>query len=668
MRRYDVRTNALVLVGLILGAAPGSADELRLDADALLRKALVTDLRWNADRTAIELDEGELYEDDGPGAGFSYKPNEERLSATTWIRKELIVSNPQARRATLLVGPGGGLRCIVNGKSIELRDPGKAGNYWQTYSLPVESLKAGSNEIVLHGDGKVWIARADEYATGAEDRRTPPQRSARSNDGGKTWERNRLGPKGDIAGEYCVRLFLDHHRRSGSLLLPVIDAANLTDDAIGPPVVAVGPVRVRLQAEGRVKVQARSGTSFVPNPKSWTDWQTLDDGILAQPAGRFVQVRLELSTDDPLRSPQLNEIVLEAAPKRGSDWIAKIRPLEVHNPTIVRTSIPFRYEPFDHPRLKALREKYRLNEVVEGAKSELELIAKLAVWSSKQWERGHLKNRYPAWDALEILKLDEDGTPVGGFCQQYNLVFLQACESFGIPGRAVSLGTGDGDRKIPGSGHEVVEIWSNDHRKWVYLDGNAAWYLIDAEARTPLSLWELRQRQLQLLKGEPSRPVRVVKLAETRMDWKGLDGWPPFLELRLIPRSNFLEEPTPLPLNQGMRGWFWPGHHVWTDADAKASLLYGRRVTNRANFEWTLNQAQVRLEAMESPGALRVHLDTETPGFDVFVAEIDGTRRTVKSEFLWNLRVGKNRLEVWPRNKAGRDGIASRIVLDYSGD
>ena len=30
----------------------------------------------------------------------------------------------------------------------------------------------------------------------------------------------------------------------------------------------------------------------------------------------------------------------------------------------------------------------------------------------------------------------------------------------------------------------------------------------------------------------------------------------------------------PLPLNQGMRGWFWTGHYTWTDDQVPARLLY----------------------------------------------------------------------------------------------
>ena len=145
-----------------------------------------------------------------------------------------------------------------------------------------------------------------------------------------------------------------------------------------------------------------------------------------------------------------------------------------------------------------------------------------------------------------------------------------------------------------------------------------------------------------------------------------MGDWPAFLELRLIPRSNFLDERAPLPLNQGMRGWFWSGHHAWTDADYPASLLYANRVSDRRNWEWTLNQARYTLEATPSPGELRVHLETETPGFDTFLADIDGGgAKAVRSGFTWRLHAGMNQLEVQARNVAGRIGPPSRVVVEH---
>jgi hypothetical protein len=84
-----------------------------------------------------------------------------------------------------------------------------------------------------------------------------------------------------------------------------------------------------------------------------------------------------------------------------------------------------------------------------------------------------------------------------------------------------------------------------------------------------------------------------------------------------------------------------------------------------------------------------------TPHFDTFMASIDGQPAkpvgpivvpssggepiagsnggpppeggtTNHSVFVWTLHTGRNKLEVWPRNTAGRDGVKSSIELDYS--
>ncbi len=498
---------ALVCCALASSAA---ADELRFDARAMMAKSVTQDVRLSADGAAAELDEGELFEDDGPAAGYSYQANEERLSDRLWVKKELVIPRPAAKRATLLVAPGGDLRVLVNGKPVEIRPAGKVGGYWQSYSLPPDVLQQDRNAIVLHGTGKVWIARSDEFAAGLDASRADPNRSARSTDAGKTWDDGRLGVGGDVDGEYYVRLFLDHYRPSGSLVLPVLDAGNLAGRAVAAPLAALETVRINIQAEagsaGRIRPRVRSGGTPLPRADNWSPWTALEPegGVLLAPAGRYLQVALDLSTTDPLRTPRLKSLSIEAAPKPASDWTAQLRVSEAHNEEIVRSSIPFTYEPFDHPRLKELRATHKLDEVVAGAEDELELMTRLARWSAAQWDKGHLREGYPPWDALEILKPHADGTPVGGFCQQYNVVFLQACESFGMPGRAVSLGVGDHDEihggRLKGGGHEVVEIWSNQFRKWVYIDGNLAWYAVDAASRVPLSLFELRQRQLRALR------------------------------------------------------------------------------------------------------------------------------------------------------------------------
>jgi Transglutaminase-like superfamily len=656
------------------------ADVLRLQGKDLLARSQSSNLRLSSDGNHVVLDEGVLIEDDGPAAGFSYLPNEERLSDMVWIKKELIVANPAARSASLLVGPGGALKALINGKPVELKNPAKAGNYWQAYAIPPECLIEGKNEIVLYGSGKVWIARAEDFPSGSLDRAKHPNRSARSSDGGKTWDYDKLGPAGNIDGEYYVRLFLDQHRPKGTLITPVLDAANTDQKPIAPPLDKPLPFRVRVEAvkgnAGKVTIRVRTGSTTAPDARNWSDWQPLQNiEVVRNPKGRFCQIAVELTSSDPLFTPSLWTVCIESTAPKEDDWSAKLRIREIDNPDIVRTSIPFEYEPFDHPKLKELRTRFKLDDLVKDSKPELELIERLARWSSQCWEKGHLKDSYPPWDALEILKPHTDGKPVGGFCQQYNVVFLLACASFGIPGRAVSIGVGDHASKHPspksseaalrGSGHEVVELWSNQFKKWIYVDGNMAWYAVDAKSRIPLALAELRERQLAAINDKPFAPIEVIHLREGGKRWTGLTDWPAFLEMRMIPRSNFLQTKSPLPLNQGMRGWFWNGHHVWTDADYPASLLYGNRVFNARNWNWTLNQTHMNFEATATQDELRIHLDTETPGFETFLASIDGNEsKPVTSGLIWKLHAGRNRLEVRSRNIAGREGIVSHVVIE----
>ena len=673
-----LRLGPLVCCTAVLLAAADSivAEELRLTARQLLESATTQNLALSTTGASLQIERGVLYEDDGPAAGYCYGPNEERLSGQIAVRKELIIDRPNAAKAFLLVGPGGDLVARLNQKPLRLSAAGKAGQYWQQYEFDPAGLVAGKNEFVLSGSGpaggKVWIARNEDFAAGSSQRTQHPDRSAKSSDGGQTWSDERLGTAGNLDGEYYVRVFLDQVRPQGSLTTGVLDAANLAGAPLAPAIKQIEPVHLAIQGSGNITLRFRSGTTFVPSPKTWTDWQPLAgrEASVQRPAGRYFQVRIELAADDPLASPRLDELTITAAAETASSWHSRVKVVENHNPKIVRSAIPFEYEPLDHPRLLALRQQWKLDEVVADAKSELELIGQLAVWASQRWDKGHLAKQYPPWDAGEILKTADDGTPVGGFCQQYNVVFLQACESFGLCGRAVSIGPGDSGLaggKIRG-GHEVVEIWSNQFAKWIYVDGNAAWYFTDAASGVPLSLRELRDRQLDALVTTDPDSIKHVKLADSKYEWTGLKNWPPFLELRLIPRSNFLAQAAPLPLNQGMRGWFWTGHHVWSDDRAPASLLYGQRVSQTPNWDWTLNQAHIRLTATDKPDELHLELDTQTPGFETFLVKIDEQPSAPSNgTFNWKLHLGRNRLEAIPRNVAGREGVRSWIVLDVPG-
>lgn len=667
------RLASLTCCGFILIGHAAAAATLHQTARAMFEDGVGQHVRLSDDGAALVLERGDLIEDDGPAAGYSYKPNTDDLAGGARARKDLLVADPRADGAHLLVGSRTVLQIEVNGHALPAGSDTVFAPYGRTYTVDPAFLVPGRNVCVLRGQGKLSIARADEYAAGSPDGAGHPNRSARSTDGGQTWDYEHLGTNGTIDGEYYVRLWLDHYRPEGTLTLGVMDLGNPEGRPVAPPVAAPGPVRIRVDADpgrhGTVSLRARSGSTYVPDPACWSAWQTLNDRDRAHwtPTGRYAQLEVTLRTDDPRATPRLKGVTVDStAPDPG--WTRMLRALETNNETIVRSGVPFAYEPLDHPRLAEFRRAFQLDNVVRGAADELDEVQRLAAWCSRQWTKGHLTKAYPPFDALEILKLHADGTPVGGFCQQNNVVLLQACLSLGIIARNVSIGPGDTGGRIRG-GHEVAEVWSNRYRKWVFVDGQVAWRFVDDATGVPLSLLDLHERQVIKLQGMEPPPVRCLLPTEGRTrTWTSLLDWPPFVELRLIPRNNYLQQSGPLPLNQGMHDWFWTGHRVWDDPLRPPRRLYGHRLARRGDWEWTLNQAHYELEATARAGELRVHLDTETPGFDTFQARIDGADpHAVTNRFLWPLHTGTNTLEVWPRNVAGRNGITSRAAIAWTG-
>ena len=245
------------------------------------------------------LERGVLHEDDGPAAGYTYGPNEEKLGAGIKIRKELLIADPRAAAADLLIGPGGDLVITINGQPQSLEKQENAGNYWQRYSFSPSALQAGKNEIVVSGAGKVWIARDQDFAAGSRERTQHPNRSAKSTDDGRTWSDDKLGAGNDLDGEYYVRVFLQQYHPAGSLVLPVLDGGNLAAEPVSPAFAAVGPLEIELVDETppdtKLALSIRSGTTYVPDEKHWSAWQTAPGlkATIESPTGRYFQLKLD---------------------------------------------------------------------------------------------------------------------------------------------------------------------------------------------------------------------------------------------------------------------------------------------------------------------------------------------------------------------------------------
>lgn len=129
--------------------------------------------------------------------------------------------------------------------------------------------------------------------------------------------------------------------------------------------------------------------------------------------------------------------------------------------------------------LQDFRRQEGLDQIVAGAAGDEESFRKLMRWVRDQWEPGR-PDPYPPPDARIILRDIRNGV-TGGFCAQYCVVLLQAIGSFGAPARCVTL-----------EGHEVIEAWLRDEKRWVIFDPFNDLQVFDGGGRSlsALEIWE----------------------------------------------------------------------------------------------------------------------------------------------------------------------------------
>ncbi len=640
------------------------------------------------DGGAVGLYDRVLVEDDGPGIrGDAEWMKTDRAPAAqiagdTRVKKVLHVDRHQAQEARLCVPAGVAIE--LNGRPLDV-SPGEP--FPEFPRVPVGLLQDGDNEVVLYcrsgARQSIKYAAPEDILRNAPERKDRPRRSFISGDGGKTWA--------PLAGEYLVRLHLVQYVPQGHFISPVIDLGQDRPQAVGanPLVTPAAIESVALKADAvtphgtRVELACRTGHSPVYEAALWTDWRPASGPV--PPGHRYLQWKAVLTSRDPLRTPLLQSVAVEAKVRRRPTltWASTLKTVAFHNERIRYTSMPFEYENPLHPRMVALRRKYKLDAVVSAAASETEQFVKLRDWVSRQWKYQPPAVNYPAWDADEILRRKY------GFCVQYAVVLMQAAISLGHQARFFF---GDNPGGAYEGGHEVCEIWSNEHGKWIFMDGNVSLHYLDPKTKVPLSALELhdlltktyyqggqatlanrpQQRQLSdaiaICFGSSMTPGSVPAGSDARVEARAEGGrysvptrW---LCLGYLPRNNFYAHAFPQPLNQGCH-WDWSEYWWWEDAATPKQWPYHHFTSRRNDLDWSINQVCFAATVTDRPGDLAIAMGTCTPYFQSYLVKLDGQGWKESSrDFTWALHPGRNRVEMRVRNNAGILGPLSFLEVE----
>lgn len=118
--------------------------------------------------------------------------------------------------------------------------------------------------------------------------------------------------------------------------------------------------------------------------------------------------------------------------------------------------------------LNLLRSKYPLDSLISDTKTDTEKTLIILNWVHNQWR--HDGNNVPVKsDAISIL--EEVGQGKNFRCVEYGIVATACLNSVGLKARTLSLKTKDVETRQRGAGQVLLEVFLNDLKKWVLIDG-----------------------------------------------------------------------------------------------------------------------------------------------------------------------------------------------------
>jgi hypothetical protein len=384
---------------------------------------------------------------------------------------------------------------------------------------------------------------------------------------------------------------------------------------------------------------------------------------MKQPSGRNLSERSLAAGLN--RKKVFSGILLAAA----ALWFAQtsfILPLKTDNGEFFVANYVVQEEDFDHPRLRLLRKREKLDEVMAAGETQFDKLVLLRKWTNRQWEHKNGRFYYPPWDALEILDLARrHGNR--GFCAQYAVVFLQACLSVGRHARYIDL-----------PGHFVVGVWSDGFSKWVVMDPyNDLHYEKNGIPLNGMELYEAYHRRgtdgiFEVKSDGARKPVSPEEISLYR-------------EYAVDMRNNHLSDPLVVRVNGSESKLTLSADYTAYPLAGKDEvqiddffLTYrppeeapqdGRIYTEDSrDFKRNINQTIIYFmkSTVDSQAVKIVLLTDDAPTIRTFqINPNDGGWRDAPSKLMWELDPGINRLEARVMTKFGWMGRPSSITLYY---
>ncbi len=345
--------------------------------------------------------------------------------------------------------------------------------------------------------------------------------------------------------------------------------------------------------------------------------------------------------------------------------------------------VAFYHESSDEPRVDQLLREFDFSSHVSAGLTEFQEMALLKNWVYTRIPYDLNFADSELRDSIRILR--RAGRKEAFICTSISTVFVQTAVSMGWTSRQVIL------KKRVGDEHAGNDIWSNQYRKWVYMD--PTWNIHMEHRGVPLSIDEIRREWLGnngrdivyvFGAGKNERRYAARDLPVRRNDskiWRliPLDrGWIRYFnEVAILGRNDFFSCCN----RNGSNAWD-PIYVLKTKGSWKDRFrTYFSKSTgysSKALF-YDLNRVDVHIGGQAGKQAGRRVKTVEvrlnafgnnnyTPNFMEYLVKLNGADWKVTGDrFTWNLEPGENILRARIMNRFGVVGPVTEKRLTMQG-
>jgi hypothetical protein len=329
----------------------------------------------------------------------------------------------------------------------------------------------------------------------------------------------------------------------------------------------------------------------------------------------------------------------------------------------------FQYQPFNEPRLRELREKYRLDDIVKNEPDEFSRMVALRNWSRSQFRRNDFQPAVADFDALKTLdqglrNITNEPRKNGYFtpCNFFPRLYGQIMLSMGYQVRICGLSHTAYDKNDLINSHGVTEVWSNQYNKWIEMDADLNHHYV--KDGIPLNILEIHN--LTFL-GQSSK-IDIVRGMQTSGDneWKRDLG-----QLDMFGYHNYFRIVDMR--NDWLTNFYFRGHPnrsdlsalFWQDPDSPKVFTVMPKSGNPDDFYWSLNRTEIYYDKTRTGEKIELLFKTVTPNFKDFIIGIDEDNSIMSDAafFTWKLHYGMNTLSVQSRNQFDVEGVESRVQI-----